>query len=333
MGPKELGKVLETCVEHREPVLIKGAPGVGKTDVVHQIAKKTKHKLIVFHPVVSDPTDFKGQPAVVTMKNGEKTAEFLPFGDLRALLEADEPTIAFMDDVGQAPAVVQAALMQLILARRVNGHVVSDKVVFMAATNRRQDRAGVTGILEPVKSRFTTILEMVPDKDDWIEWALQHDMPNELIGFINFRPAMLATEEVTSDIINHPSPRTIANAGRLIKMGLMGMEVLGGAVGQGCAVEMIGFIKVFNQLPNIQSILLNPEDAIVPTDPSAQYAVVAALVGATTKDNVGRVFKYAERLPIEFMTLLAKDAVRKDDSITKTRTFIEWCHRHQEIFV
>ena len=90
--------------------------------------------------------------------------------------------------------------MQLILARQVNGHKISDKVIFIAATNRRQDRAGVTGILEPVKSRFATIIQLDVDADIWIEWAFENDMPAELIGFIHFRPSLLHKDETTSDI-------------------------------------------------------------------------------------------------------------------------------------
>jgi hypothetical protein len=59
--------------------------------------------------------------------------------------------------------------MQLILARRVNSFTLPDCVSFVAASNRRQDKAGVTGILEPVKSRFATILEVSPDLDDWTQ--------------------------------------------------------------------------------------------------------------------------------------------------------------------
>ncbi len=124
------------------------------------------------HPVVSDPTDFKGLPGII----GDK-AEFLPFGDLRQMIEADKPTIVFLDDLGQAPAVVQAACMQLLLARQINGKKISGHIVFIAATNRREDRAGVTGILEPVKSRFKTILDLEVSADEWTEWAFKNNMP------------------------------------------------------------------------------------------------------------------------------------------------------------
>ena len=333
MGPKKLKERLVQYAKKGYPVLIKGAPGVGKSDIVEQAAKEIDYDMIITHPVVSDPTDFKGQPCVVEGKDGKKRAEFLPFGDLRKMMYAKHPTIVFIDDLGQAPAAVQAACMQLLLARQINGKKISDNITFLAATNRRQDRAGVTGILEPVKSRFYNIYELQPEKDDWIEWALAHDMPEEVIGFVNFRPDLLCTEEATSDIVNHPCPRTLAHAGDTIKMGLTSMEDLSGVVGEGCAVELTGFMKVFRELPSIDAIIMDPDSAPVPTDPSAQYAVVAALVGKVSKQNVKRIFQYGYRMPGPFSILLAKDSIRKDKEIQHTKTFIEWCQIHSDVLL
>ena len=328
MNSKQLQKTLKKAIKARLPVLIKGAPGVGKSDIVAQVAKELKHNLVISHPVVSDPTDFKGLPGIVDGK-----AEFLPFGELRNLIEAKKPTIAFLDDLGQAPAVVQAAAMQLILARRVNGNKISDKVVFIAATNRRQDRAGVTSILEPVKSRFATIVELDPTADEWIEWAFEHDMPTEVIGFIHFRPGLLHEGAATADIVNHPCPRTIAYAGKLISIGIDDIETLAGAVGEGCAVELVGFIQVYKSLPNISAILTDPEKAIVPTEPAALYAVVSALIDAVTKDNAARVLKYGNRLPADFSVLLVRDSVRKEPKIQNTKAYIQWATLHKDVLV
>jgi len=328
MNAKDLQETLKKAVKAGLPVLVKGAPGVGKSDIITQVAKELKYDLIIFHPVVSDPTDFKGLPGIV---NGK--AKFLPFGDLEQLVNAKKPTIAFFDDVGQAPAVVQAALMQLILVGQVNGVKVSEKVTFIAATNRREDRAGVTGILEPVKSRFATIIELEPTANEWIEWAFENDMPAELIGFINFRPALLHEGKATADIVNHPCPRTIAYAGKLIDIGLDDIETLAGAVGEGCAVELVGFISVYNSLPNISAILLDPDNAIVPGEPAALYAVVSALVDTITKDNAARVLKYGNRLPADFSVLLVRDSVRKEPKIQNTKAFIKWATLHKNVLL
>jgi len=328
MIPSELKNTLVKTVRANLPVLIKGAPGVGKSDIVTQVAKRTKRELIISHPVVDDPTDYKGLPANV---NGK--AEFLPFGNLRAMLEATKPTIAFLDDLGQAPAVVQAAAMQLLLARQINGHKISDKIVFIAATNRRQDKAGVTSILEPVKSRFATILELEPDLDDWLMWAINNDMPEQLIGFIHFRPDLLHQPSPTNEIVNHPCPRTIAFAGKLINAGLIDFEVLKGAMGEGPAAELIGFLKICDELPNIDAIISSPKTAKVPTDPSALYAVTSALAKKLRPQNAARILCYGKQMPKDFETLLVRDGIRHTPSVQQTKAFINWSVRNRDILV
>jgi MoxR-like ATPase len=217
MRAKQLKEAVKFAIKNKHPLLIKGAPGIGKTDIVTQACRETKTELIISHPVVSDPTDFKGLPFPV---KGQMKATFLPFGDLLKLIDADKPTAFFLDDLGQATASVQAAAMQLLLARRINGHKVSDQVVFLAATNRRQDRAAVQGILEPVKSRFSAIVELEVVNDDWVDWAIAQQMPVELIAFIRFRPQLLHDFKPTADISNTPNPRTVAAVGKMMKSGL-----------------------------------------------------------------------------------------------------------------
>jgi len=326
MKPKELKNTLIKMVNAKMPCLVKGAPGVGKSDIINQVAEATKHHLIISHPVVSDPTDFKGQPWVIDGK-----ATHLPYNELQQLIEATEPTIYFLDDLGQAPACVQAAAMQLILARRVNGHKVSDSVVFIAATNRREDRAGVTGILEPVKSRFASILQLDVSTEDWVEWALKNDMPPELIGFIYFRPELLHKPAPTSDIVNSPCPRTIAYAGKLINLGLTSVEVLAGAIGEGAAIELVGFLKIQSDLPDLNEIIDKPKIAPVPTEPATLYAVVSALVNKADKKNVDAIFTYACRLPGDISVLLGRDLGKKDPTLFQCKARDEWAKKNGNI--
>jgi len=206
VSPGQLYESLLFSLKHRFNLLIVGAPGIGKTEIVNQACGEAGMKMIVSHPVVSDPTDYKGLPFVV---DGDR-AEFLAFGDLRQLIDAKKPSVFFLDDLGQAPPSVQAAAMQLLLARKINSHQVSDHVRFIAATNRRQDKAGVQGVLEPVKSRFASILHLETDHEDWVKWALEKDLPTELIAFIRFRPELLHDFKPSNDMINSPCPRTVA---------------------------------------------------------------------------------------------------------------------------
>src|SRR5277367_501632 len=127
MNPKQLSTFLAAAIPARLPVLITGAPGVGKSDIVEQSTLASNADLLLSHPAVSDPTDAKGLP---WPKKGESEATFLPFGELARALKATKPTVWFLDDLGQASPAVQASYMQLLLARRVNGHVLPDCVTF-----------------------------------------------------------------------------------------------------------------------------------------------------------------------------------------------------------
>ncbi|MDA3813713.1 MAG: AAA family ATPase [Candidatus Cloacimonetes bacterium] len=331
MRPKQLNQAIKFAIKHKYPLLIKGSPGIGKTEILTQACLETGTELIVSHPVVSDPTDFKGLPFPV---KGEHRATFLPFGDLLNIINADRPTVFFLDDLGQASASVQAAAMQLLLARRINGHKVSDHVVFLAATNRRQDRAAVQGILEPVKSRFASILELEVNIDDWVEWAIENDMPVELIAFIRFRPNLLHDFKPTGDIINTPNPRTVANVGKIMNAGLpknTEFEMISGAAGEGFAAEFLGFLKVYRDLPDIEKLIADPMGTDVPDEPSVLYAVCGAISASAKKTSFGNIIKYTDRLPGEFQVLLIKDAIKRNKLLANTKEFAAWAIKHADV--
>lgn len=324
MTPAQLIPFLCTMIRARKSALITGMPGCGKSDCVAQAAALAGADLMLSHPAVEDPTDSKGMPAIV-----KGAARFLPFGDLERAINATRPLVWFFDDLGQAPASVQAAKMQLLLAREVAGHRISDHVTFIAATNRRVDRAGVSGILEPVKSRFTSIVELTPDLDAWCQWAIDADLPPELIAFLRFSPALLAAFAPTADLTNSPTPRTWSNAAAILKLSLspdIQNEALAGAVGEGAAIELLAFLRLYAELPNIDQILIDPNAALLPTTPAALYAIATALAHRTNVGNFARVAVYAQRLidagRTEFAVLLIRDALRRHAAIAQTSAFV-----------
>ena len=328
MKPTALATVLAKALPARRPILIVGPPGVGKTDIVKQAAKAAKMDLLISHPVVSDPTDYKGLPGIV-----DGAAEFLPYGDLRKLIDAKKPTVCFLDDLGQAPPIVQAAAMQLLLARRVNGHKVSDKVTFVAASNRRQDKAGVTSVLEPVKSRFASIIELTVDVDDWCGWALENGVPAQVVAFIRFKPALLCAFEPTADLTNSPCPRTVTNAATWLADGVTDYDVIAGAAGAGFATELIAFLDVWKNLPSPDAVLMDPDGAPIPTEPATLYALIGALVDKVSENSAGRLVRYADRLPDEWAVLLVRDAERRCKEVATTKEYIKWVTNHQGLLV
>jgi hypothetical protein len=335
VSPKQLKQLLVACIRAKEPVLIKGSPGIGKTDIGAEAAAEADIKpenFIVSHPIVEDPTDSKGLPWKAAENNH---AEFLPYGDLMRLIHATEPTVNFIDDFGQASEAVQKSKMQQVLARQIGSHKISPHVVFIAATNRRGDRAGVSGILEPVKSRFT-IVELKPTLEDYIEWGVANHVPASVLGFLKNRPELLCKFEPTADITNGPNPRNWTALGRLQMMlqnadSNLRMAAFAGRIGDADAASYAGFLEMLEKAPDPDAILADPKNAPLPSveDPGIAYAVALAVAYRADVKNFGAIVTYAKRMfegeLAEFSAVLLRDSQRTigEEKIVSLPAFVK----------
>lgn len=319
LTPAQLSIALSAAVGARRRVLVKGAPGIGKTQIVRAVAAAMGATLITMHPSVADPTDFKGMPFVVDGK-----AEFLDFGALDRVMNATSLTILFLDDLGQGSTAVQAAVMQL--ADRIKGN---PNVVLVAATNERSHRAGVTGLLEPVKSRFDSIIALRTDFASWKAWAEDHDIDYRLLGYLEQQPEALHKFEPTVDIVNQPCPRTWESASAILAMDIADEDVrfamLCGASGQTAATTFHAWLKIAEDAPSRDEVLADPHNARIPSETSAVYAIGAALAYQPKKEEFAAVAIYAERLYAaehgEICGFFMRDIFRKVPDVQKTASF------------
>jgi len=334
MKPLEMVGTLREFCKRGKPILLTGSPGIGKTEVVQSVAEELGYTLKLSHPVTGDPTDYKGYPFY---DSETKIASFVPFKDLNDLIVTTEPVIYFLDDLGQATMTVQAAAMQLVLGRQINGHKVSDKVVFVAATNRRGDKAGVDRMIEPLKSRFLSIIELETDPDQWVKWAIENGEDERVPAFIRFRPELLNDFKATSDLTNSPTPRTNHHVSEILKMDLplaATDELIRGAAGEGYRSEIMPWLKIWTELPNVKSILLTPDTAEVPEDrPSIMYALTGAIAAQASKQNMDSICKYGGRIPPEYSVKMIIDCIHHDPDVQKTQAFIRWSEEHHEFMV
>lgn len=335
MRPKELKRQLIAALKARDQILIKGPPGLGKTAIVTQAAAEAGMDLRIMHPAIADPTDFRGFPA---RSADGRSAEFLPFGDLAALIAAKRPTLALVDDLGQAPESVQKALMQLLHGRRLNEHRLPDHVVFCGATNDVKQMAGVTGIIEPVKSRWTSIVALEGHIDDWTEWALaQPHIPPTLIAFLRSAEAqskegpLLFAFKATRELTNSPCPRTWEAVGRMLSRGCRNAEMLGGAVGVPAAAQLLAFLELADTCPTMAEITTDPRNARIPDSPSLKGLLSTAIARAMAPGTIAQFMTYLHRLEQPFRILAMGDMHRRlqhdgtaRKAVTETRAYVEW---------
>jgi hypothetical protein len=334
--PSQLKQILILAIQNHKDVLIVGKPGIGKTDIVNQAGIETDAIIIPDYPGLADPTDYKGLP----MPDADgKSAHFRPFGNMLRLINAGEKRmVLFEDELGQAPESVQKALMSVNLTKKVNGQKFGQNVSIIAATNRREDKAGVTGLLETVKSRFDIIVHLEPDLDDWVKWALDNGQPIEHIAFNRYRSEhiLMTTWKPTPDMVNSPSPRTIAKVGNwMLTKPPAELEyiIYAGCAGQAYAAEEMGFLKIFRELPSIDRILLNPDKEEIPEKPDVLYATCAALTGKASPQTLTNIMKYANRMRPQFSVMLVKDIIAKDKALVNTKAFIDWSVKHSNVLI
>lgn len=339
MRPSQIIPALELLVTARQPVMLHGSPGIGKSQVVKQVADNLGISMLDLRLSQLDPVDLRGVPAVDVehKKTSWNPPDFLP---------VDGEGILFLDEINSAAQATQAAAYQLILDRRLGDYVLPDGWAMVAAGNRTTDRAIVNQMSTALKNRFTH-LNFEVNNDDWCDWALRNNIAVEILGFIRFRPMHLNEFEQRNegkeeqkrmqrlrDAQAFATPRSWEFMSKVVMQKPspdIEFELYSGIVGEGCASEFVGYLKYYRDLPNLDALLMAPDKAKVPTEPATLYALSTGLAIKATKDNMERVVKYALRMPAEFQVLLMKDAVVRDSTLTNTKSFNEWAVKNADV--
>jgi hypothetical protein len=337
MKPSRLVPFLVRAIEAGKNVLITGEPGTGKSDMANEARTVAGAEFILTHPSVSDSTEAKGLPAFGAVKKGAPITEatFLPFGDLARALRATTRTVWMLDDLGQATPSVQASFMQLLLARQVIRHVLPDCVSFIAATNYRKAGMGVSGMLDPIKSRFVSIVKADADVGDWVAWAQRHNINPMVTGYVRFDgeallPSAAAAGAVpAADMQNSPSPRTWANVSELLSWGLSEAderEAIAGAIGPEYGRQFSEFKAQWGHIAPADGILADPHSFdIRKARPEVLHITCVTLALRTTPANFANVCAFAVRLEAEgrgeFASFLIRDTTRRAPELKATPAY------------
>lgn len=320
MRPSLLKPALRFLRSRQRAAFLWGPPGVGKSELVAQLADEDKLALIDFRMALRDPTDIKGFP-IPDMK--ARTMVFLRDAELPTAGEG----ILFMDELNSALPATQAAGMQLTLTGRIGDYALPPGWSIIAAGNRETDRSVVNRMPAALANRFVH-LDYEVSHEDWCTWALSlGGVSPTTVGFIRARPNLLHAPDYA--VRAFATPRTIVMADEIVQAKLPGeieYELLKGTIGEGPASELAAYLRVAGELPTIEQLLKHPDTTPVPTVANAAllYAL-ATLVGAhLALKTMAPLMAYLERMPVEFQILALRDGLRATPALASTKQFIAW---------
>jgi hypothetical protein len=336
MKPSHLYEAILALLPQRVAIHIWGPPGVGKSQIVAEVARALGYEFLDVRAAQLDPVDWRGIPHIDAGETAWATPRFLPKSGRGVL---------FLDELTSAPQMTQAACYQLVLDRRLGEYALPPDWVVLAAGNRAADRGVHFAMPRPLRNRFVH-LDLETDLQEWCRWALQAHVRPEIIAFLRFKPDLLH-QPGTPDANAWPTPRSWEMASKVLTGSAcrqqaalqnpawsvpdLEFDLLSGTIGEAAAGEFSAFLRLYRQLPSIDEIFLNPERAPVPIEPSTQYAVATAIGRFTTDQSISRALKYLDRLPVEFKILAIRDAVVRDPALTHTPEFITFGVQHAEV--
>lgn len=321
--------LITTFIRTNVPVNIIGSPGVGKSDVIKQVAKALKLKVIDFRLSTADPTDLSGLPFIKEGRSVFLPNEAFPIeGD--TVPAGYDGWLLFLDEITNAPMAVQAAAYKLILDREVGLHKLHPSVKIVSAGNKIDDGAAVTGEMSTaLKSRMAHInIEL--SRTAWIDWALSSGVHHSITSFIRFKPDMLYQFNPKSNIDadTFPCPRTWGMVSDIVNaVGINDpfiMDLVSATISDGTAVEYINYCKNFVGLPTYEDIIKDPTGIKMPEGMSTMYALSGSIGAQTKKETVEKVMIFVERMPKEFQLRTFNDFTKRDPLLVTVPAVRSW---------
>jgi hypothetical protein len=272
-------KAILKAFQSKRPVFLWGPPGIGKSEVVSEIATELGGHMIDLRMAQMEPTDIRGIPF---FNRDLGKMDWAPPVDLpdQELASQYPIVVLFLDEMNSAAPSVQAAGYQLILNRRVGKYVLPDNVVIVAAGNRESDKGVTFRMPMPLANRFIHV-EMRPDFASWQAWAVDKGIHKDVVGYLSFAKQDLYDFDAKSSSRAFATPRSWCFVSDLLKDEDIDSETLftlvAGAVGEGLAAKFGAHRKFAAQLPEPTDILTGKVKDLAVKEVSAMYSLTVSM--------------------------------------------------------
>ena len=159
---KTFNQVAPHVAAVRKPVLLRGRHGVGKSEVVYQLAQALDKPVVERRASQMTEGDLVGLPKT----DGDVTS-FCPPDWFQAA--CDNAVVLFFDEVDRAVTEVRQGLFELTDSRKLNGWFLHPETLIVAAVNGGEHGAQYqVGEMDPAELDRWTVFDVEPSTEDWL---------------------------------------------------------------------------------------------------------------------------------------------------------------------
>jgi hypothetical protein len=195
IGPR-VEAILEVAYRARRPVLLEGSTGIGKSELVAQVAKKLGVQCTVLDLSLLEPPDLVGLPVI----EGGRTRYALP-----RFLPQEGAGILMLEELNRAERYIQQPALQLLTARALHEYVLPAGWACFAAINPETGDYQVTPLDAALRARFLQV-PVRADRAAWLAWA----------GANGVHPAVVSLVRAHERVFESVPPRSFTYAGSVL---------------------------------------------------------------------------------------------------------------------
>ncbi|MBM6921809.1 AAA family ATPase [Phocea massiliensis] len=239
------------------PVMLFGAPGIGKTAAVTQFAQDIGADLIDIRLSTETPSSFEGKDYICPHSGHLKKARAWWLQRIDENKQKDLPTILFFDEYTNAPDALQQLAYSPFHERRLRGqsfdYRLSDNrpgLYVFGAGNRVEDETGAREMVYASKTRVFTV-DYEVSATEWLIWAEKNNINAKIRAFIYANPDALLEKPATGTAC----PREWANLSAAIALGIPYQEAAHGTIRGANERKFCAFYKDSTLCPTIEEIV------------------------------------------------------------------------------
>lgn len=335
---------IKTMLQAQLVPMLHGSPAIGKSAAIHMVAKELNLMVIDARFAGYDPTDLNGFPSIDHEKGiaAYYPMETFPLDDW-TVPEGYSGWLVFCDELTSAPPAVQAASYKLFLDRMVGQRSLHEKAYLAGAGNLEEDGAIVQPMSSALVSRLGHLM-VLPDFEFFMKWAERGGLGTLITSFLRYMPGSYYTFNNEEPDVPYASPRTwefvhkyLVAYGGGQRYGDCRTQLIPMAsfVNLAPAQDLISFTNTWASLPQKADVLANPESAKVPgyDQPGALHALAGAVGEWLQPDNADKLFKYIDRIPSDFQTILLRNAVRRKRNLLDSPRVFQWVQENADVIL